>query len=556
MDAALPQPVLTRSFRRVVGAHLTVAFIALALGGLFGLFQALNYTGINLYQIVDQAVPQPFQVNYYEGLTVHGVLLALVFTTFFICGFLNYITARALNRSELTPRIQWASWWLMLVGLILAAMAILSNSATVLYTFYPPLKASPFFYIGLTLVVAGTWPITADIVRAWHAWQRDHPGQRTPLPAFMSAVTMLMWSIASIGIAAEMIFQLIPWSLGLLPGVNPELDRTLFWFTGHPIVYFWLLPAYVSWYTIMPRQAGGRLFSDAIARFGFLLFLAYSIPVGLHHQLEDPGISQGAKLVQVFFTFIVFFPSLLTAFSLFASFESVGWAYHDRFWFSWIRRMPWGDPSVAAQLTAMMLFIIGGFGGLILASYNLNALVHNTVFVVGHFHTTVGSAVALSFMGIAYWLVPYLLRRPLASRRMAQFQVWLWFIGMLIFSFTLHDLGIQGLPRRTDISAMPSPLSSWQSLFPLVSIGGILLALSGLLFLLNLLLTILARHQSEQAVPIFADYIHGPDSTPAFLDRLAPWLVLTIIFILIAYGPVFLRFIQAPGLPIPGRVVW
>ncbi|MCL4545575.1 MAG: cbb3-type cytochrome c oxidase subunit I [Chloroflexi bacterium] len=556
MSAVFAEQPLTGNFRRLIGGHLTVAFVALALGGLFGLFQALNYAGISLYQVVNAAIPNPLQVSYYEGLTVHGVLLALVFTTFFICGFLTYVTARSLGMTELSRRVQWASWSVMLVGLVLAAVAILSNTASVLYTFYPPLKASPLFYIGLTLVVAGTWPISGDMAMSLRAWRQGHPGERTPLPAFMSVVTMIMWSIASIGIAAEMVFQLIPWSLGLLPGIDPELNRTLFWFTGHPIVYFWLLPAYVSWYTLVPRQMGGRLFSDPVARFGFLMFLAFSIPVGLHHQLEDPGVSQISKLIEVFFTFLVFFPSLLTAFSLVASFESVGWAHGDRFWFSWVRRTPWGDPSVAAQLLGMILFIFGGFGGLILASYNLNALVHNTVFVVGHFHTTVGSAVTLSFMGIAYWLVPYLAGRPLASRRMAQVQVWLWFAGMVIFSFTLHYLGLQGLPRRTDVSTMPATPSNWSSLFPLVALGGTILAISGVLFLLNLILTMVATKKAEQDVPQFAGCIHGPGETPGFLDRLSPWFVLTVILILIGYGPVFLQFIVHPGPPIPGKVVW
>ena len=74
---------------------------------------------------------------------------------------------------------------------------------------------------------------------------------------------------------------------------DPLLARTLFWFTGHPIVYFWLLPAYISWYMLVPRQAGGKLFSDPMARASFILFLILSAPPGLHHQVTDPGIHEG-----------------------------------------------------------------------------------------------------------------------------------------------------------------------------------------------------------------------------------------------------------------------
>src|SRR5207248_1260518 len=179
------------------------------------------------------------------------------------------------------------------------------------------------FYVGLTLVVVGTWIVTLDLCLGFRGWMRTHPGERTPLPAFMAIVTLLMWVISSLGLAVSMLAHLIPWSLGVVERVDPLLARTLFWFTGHAIVYFWLLPAYISWYTILPTQVGGRIFSDAMARVSFIFFLAYSIPVGIHHQFTDPGITEGPKVLQGFFTFVVYFPSLLTAFAIAASLESV-----------------------------------------------------------------------------------------------------------------------------------------------------------------------------------------------------------------------------------------
>jgi hypothetical protein len=188
-----------------------------------------------------------------------------------------------------------------------------------MFTFYPPLRAHWAFYVGLTLVVVGTWLVTLNLVLTYRTWWAQHAEERTPLAAFMALVTFAMWSIASLGLAAEMLGMLIPWSLGWQTGTDPLLARTLFWFSGHPIVYFWLLPTYVSWYTLIPRQAGGRLFSDPMARASFMLFLLLSTPVGLHHQFTDPGIGQGWKLLHAFLTFAVFFPSLLTFFNVVAS---------------------------------------------------------------------------------------------------------------------------------------------------------------------------------------------------------------------------------------------
>ena len=190
-----------------------------------------------------------------------------------------------------------------------------------------------------------------------------------------------------------------------------------------------------------------------MARVSFLLFLTLSIPVGIHHQYADPGIHQGWKLLHAFLTFAVFFPSLLTFFNVVASLESGARARGGRGLLLWFTKLPWGDPSLAAQVLAMVLFAFGGISGLVNASYNVNLVVHNTAWVPGHFHLTVGTAVTLTFMGITYWLVPYLSGRALWNRHLALVQVWLWFIGMAIFSHALHRLGLMGMPRRTMIGS-------------------------------------------------------------------------------------------------------
>src|SRR5574341_454318 len=267
MQNSGPGDVARTSVNRLTGAYLLVALVALLGGVATGLFQALEYAGIDLYPWL-----APVVRSYYHGLSLHGVLNVLVWTTFFICGFLQFIASRSLDRPLASRPLGWATFWLMTAGLVLAAIPLLGNAATVMFTFYPPMQAHWAFYIGLTLVVVGTWLVTLHLALTYRAWRRRHPAARTPLAAFMTLVTFVMWTIASLGIAAEMLFMMIPWSLGLIRGTDALLARTLFWFTGHPIVYFWLLPAYISWYTLVPRQAGGRLFSDPLARTSFILF--------------------------------------------------------------------------------------------------------------------------------------------------------------------------------------------------------------------------------------------------------------------------------------------
>jgi cytochrome c oxidase subunit I len=172
-----------------------------------------------------------------------------------------------------------------------------------------------------------------------------------------------MWGLASLPIAVSFLGFLLPWSLGLRERVDPLLTRTLFWFTGHAIVYAWLLPAYVSWYALVPRQAGGRIISDSYTRIVFILFLLLSIPTGFHHQYTDPGITNAMKAVHGVLTFGVFFPSLATAFSVMAALEMGGRRAAARGCSAGSAKLPWGDPSLTAQLLAMITFVFGGAPG-------------------------------------------------------------------------------------------------------------------------------------------------------------------------------------------------
>jgi cytochrome c oxidase subunit I len=537
---------------RLAGLNILIAFIAFAVAGLMGVMQALEYNKVNLYPSVTPVVR-----SYYHGLALHGVLNVLVFTTFYIVGWLTFIAARAFNRPLASKRLCWATFWVMTIGLLTAAIPLILNNATVLFTFYPPLKADPLFYIGLTLVVVGTWLLLVNLVLTYRAWRAEHPTERTPLPAFMALITMAMWTISTIGIAAEMLFLLIPWSLGLVQGTDPLLARTLFWFTGHPIVYFWLLPAYIAWYTIVPKHAGGKLFSDPMARVSFILFLILSIPIGMHHQVTDPGISQIWKLVHAIFTFGVFFPSLLTFFNVVASLELSGRMRGGKGWLLWIFALPWRDPAFATPVLAMILFAFGGAGGLINASYNMNLVVHNTAWISGHFHLTVGTAVALTFIGILYWLVPIITRRQLFSTNMALAQAWTWFIGMAIFSHYMHSLGLLGMPRRTMIGATPYMKPEWQALLPFVGIGAVIMFLSAVLFFVNMILTLtIGKHLETEPQMPWAHAASGPEDGPQILDRWKPWLVIAAVLLLLNYGPVLFQLITTSPFNIPGMRTW
>ena len=351
----------------------------------------------------------------------------------------------------------------------------------------------------------------------------------------------MLWLLCTLGVASEMLFQLIPWSLGLKATVDPLLARTLFWFTGHPLVYFWILPAYAVWYTVLPRESGGYLFSEPLGRMVFAYFLVISTPVGLHHQFQDPGIPASWKLFHTFLTMAISFPSLVTAFTICASLEVAGRLRGGTGLLGWIRHLPWGNPVVSSVLYAMLLFLVGGFGGAVNAAYALNSVVHNTAWIHGHFHTTVGSAAALSFMGAMYWLIPRMTGRELSFRTsFARWQPLLWFVGMLFFSIPSHIAGLMGLPRRvfsTDYAGAPQAMQ-WQGLTMTSAVGGIVLFVSAMFFVGVIVHTLLMGRRTAKAPLVWADSLGMPAEgfRVTIWDRLGLWWAIAGVLVLVAYA--------------------
>ena len=200
----------------------------------------------------------------------------------------------------------------------------------------------------------------------------------------------------------------------------------------HAIVYFWLIPAYIAFYVLLPQAAGGRLYSDKMGRIAFLLLLIFSMPIGIHHLFADPQIGAGFKFLHAVFTGMVAVPTLLTIFTICASLEIAGRLRGGRGLFGWIAALPWDRPFVLASALSLVMLGLGGASGLINMSYALNSTVHNTQWVTGHFHLIYGGAIVIMYFAIAYELWPRLTGRPLAAPKLVRLQLWTWFVGMLL----------------------------------------------------------------------------------------------------------------------------
>ncbi|MCX7569113.1 b(o/a)3-type cytochrome-c oxidase subunit 1 [Tumebacillus sp. DT12] len=531
-------------------AYVLVAYLAFGVAALAGLLQGLVRGGM---------IELPEFITYYDILTAHGVLMGLVFTTFFIIGFL--FSGMAKTMGGLTPtgtKLGWIGWAMMFFGTAMGTATILTGEAAVLYTFYAPMKATPWFYIGAALLIIGSWVAGFGMIHSYRHWRKNNEGKLSPLFAFMAISTMVLWLIATLGVAAEVVLQLIPWSFGWTDKINVVLSRMLFWFFGHPLVYFWLMPAYVAWYAVLPKIIGGKVFSDSLARLAFVLLILFSIPVGFHHQLMDPGISSAWKYVHVVLTLAVVLPSLMTAFSMFAVFENRGRAMGAKGLFGWFAKLPWKDVRFFAPMLGMLFFIPAGIGGIINASNQMNQVVHNTIWVTGHFHLTVGTSVTLTFFGITYWLIPTLTGREMSKRinALGIIQTLTWAIGMLIMSGSMHFMGLLGVPRRTAFTTYLDHVQAlkWISYQKLMAIGGVFLFIAAALMVGIVLYLWLFAKKGVTEYPIAEN--ETISSTPRLLERWPVWVTISLCLILIAYGYPIYDVIQNAPPGSPGVKTW
>ena len=521
--------------RRLVLSHMWVAFAAFLLACALGVWQMWVRSPLS--------APQDIPERYYQSVTAHGVSMAFVLTTFFIMGFGYYVAEVAIRQPLPGRKLAWGAFWMGIVGVVMAVLSIAAGKASVLYTFYPPMTATVWFYVGLVLVVVASWIWAVLMLWAMARFKRANPGVPVPLAMFATVANAVMWLWTTVGVTAEILFQIIPAVIGLTQTIDVGLSRTLFSWTLHAIVYFWLLPAYIAFYTMAPRAAGGRLFSDTMGRLTFVLFLLYSLPVGMHHLFMDPEHSTGFKFVQMSLTALVSVPTLLTVFTISASMELAGRLRGGKGLFGWIKALPWERPMVLATGLAFFMLWFGGGGGLINMSYGMNAMIHNTSWVTAHFHLIFGGTVVIMYFAIAYEIWPSLTGRAFRSLGLQRLQLWLWAIGMMVMTIPWHVLGLQGQWRRVASFDYTDPrIAEWGPWVVVSLVGGIILLVSGVLFVWNLI----PRRGSAAIEPrgyAFALAAHPPHRVPSVMNGFTLWNVLVAILMAAAYGWPILQFL-------------
>lgn len=429
---------------------------------------------------------------YYRLLGVHAMSMLIFFIIFFEMAVLHFASTALLNARNTAPRLSWASYALMLGGALMVEWKMWSGKADVLFTSYVPLRADPLFYLGIILFAVGAlvvcWIFFANLAAARR--ERTYEGS-TPLVVYGAATAAIIAVITLLHGAAIYIPTFL-WSLGLM-SVDPQVYRLIWWGLGHSSQQINVAAMVSVWYLLGGLTVGAVVVNEKVSRTAFVLYVLFISMASAHHLLVDPGFSPAWKVWNTsYFMYMAVLASMIHGFTVPAGIE-LGQRLrgYTRGMFDWLARAPWGDPGFSSLIFSVVVFgFVGGITGVTIGTEQINIIVHNTLRVPGHFHSTVVSGTVMAFMGVTYYLIPLVFRRQIAFWPLARIQPYLFAGGMLIFVIAMTLAGNFGVPRRSwDITFTNAPFDYQFSpvvdlTLGITALGGILAAIGGGIYIL------------------------------------------------------------------------
>jgi cytochrome c oxidase subunit 1 len=425
----------------------------------------------------------------YNGLfTMHGTIMIFLFVAPFGFGLANYLIPLQIGAPDVAfPRLNAISYWMFLLGglIVLSGFVTAGGAAAAGWTSYAPLSSRPFtpgfgqdlWIVGL-LVTSVSGILTAVNLLATAILLRA-PGMimwRLPIFTWNIVVTMVLVLVAfpSIAVAFSMLF--VDRRLGghlFDPqfGGSPILYQHLFWFFGHPEVYIMILPFFGVITEIVPVFSRKRLFGYTGFVLATLLIAGYSMTVWAHHMFTTGAVENP------FFSAMSFLIAVPTGIKFF---NWIGTMWRGRIRFS---------TAMLFSLAFMGNFLTGGITGVMVASPPIDYHVHDTYFVVAHFHDVLmGGSVFAIFAAIAFWfpkITGLMLREGIGRISVA-----LMFVGFNVAFTPMYTLGMRGMPRR--IATYPSGLG-WDTPNLVATIGTGILAAGIAVFIADIVVSLVRR---------------------------------------------------------------
>jgi cytochrome c oxidase subunit 1 len=430
--------VTTTDHKRIGIMYLILTFVFFLLGGTEALLMRLQLSQ------ADNTLLDPQTYN--QLLTMHGTTMVFLFVVPVMAGFGNYFLPLMIGARDMAyPKLNALSFWLLAAGGLVFYGSIFFSPPECGWTCYPPLASTDYLpsggvdawiYLvhltGLSSLVGGInfYVTIANMRAAGMGWGR--------LPLFVWALLIyaILLILALPVIAAAVTLLLTDRHFGThfydpANGGSPLLYQHLFWFFGHPEVYIMVLPGFGIISEVLPVFARKPIFGYKAIAASTVVIAFLSLLVWAHHMFTTPS----PGFVFVFFMMASFLIAVPTGVKI----------------FNWVATLWRGTIEFKTALLFCVGFLgtvlIGGITGIFLAIFPIDWQLHDTYFVVAHFHyVLMGGAVFAVFAGIYYWF-PKMSGR-LMNEGLGKLSFWLMLIGFHVTFLIQHSIGMDGMPRR------------------------------------------------------------------------------------------------------------
>ncbi len=388
--------------------------------------------------------------TFYMVLTAHGLDMLIFWIIFFEVAVLYFASSTLLRCRIATPKIAWLAFLLMVVGSVLNNVAVFQGGSSVMMTSYVPMLAAPNFYLGIILFAVGALVACFVFFGTLVVAKREKTYEGSvPLVTF-GALTAAIIAVFTLLSGAAIIVPAWFMSLGLM-NVDPLIYRTVWWALGHSSQQINVAAHISIWYLVAAVVFGAKPMSERVSRTAFLLYILFLQLASAHHLLADPGLSTGWKVINTsYFMYFAVLASMLHGLTIPGAMEvAQRQKGYTKGLFEWLRKAPWGNPTFSGVFISIVGFgFLGGITGVMMGTEQLNMIIHNTIYVPGHFHATVVIGTTLTFMALTYYLIPVLFRREMIAPTLAKWQPYLFGLSMYAFTLVMMGAGTLGVSRR------------------------------------------------------------------------------------------------------------